>query len=109
MLGVTIPLGLVAMCWGTIIASLFSLVINTYYTGKLIHVGLFKQLRDLSPALFYSLTMAIVVYLTTCLFADQFATAFNWYYYRDNLLSSCFLCDKNPRTLKNFFLLIKRK
>ena len=107
-LGVTIPLGLVAMCWGTIIASLFSLVINTYYTGKLIHVGLFKQLRDLSPALFYSLTMAIVVYLTTCLFADQLLqlligiiTGIIYY-----LLVSY---ATKSQDLKEFLLLIKRK
>ena len=107
-LGVTIPLGLVAMCGGTMIASLFSVVINTYYTGKLIHVGLFKQLRDLSPALFYSLTMAIVVYLTTCLFADQLLqlligiiTGIIYY-----LLVSY---ATKSQDLKEFLLLIKRK
>ena len=51
---VTIPMGLVAMCWGAVVSSLLALVLNTYYTNKLIRVGLIKQLIDLSPALLYS-------------------------------------------------------
>jgi len=68
---VTIPLGLVAMCWGTIVSSLLALVINTYYTGKLIHIGLFKQLKDLSPALFYSISMSAVIWFSVRFFEPQ--------------------------------------
>ena len=28
---VTIPMGLVAMCWGAVVSSLLALVLNTYY------------------------------------------------------------------------------
>lgn len=58
---VTVPMGLVAMCWGSLASSIIALVINTYYTGKLIQVGFFTQMKDLIPTLFYSfLTGAIV-------------------------------------------------
>ena len=61
---VTIPMGLVAMCFGSVISSIISLVINTRYTGKLINVGFLTQMRDLMPTLFYSFSMGGVVWLT---------------------------------------------
>lgn len=59
---ITIPMGLIAMCIGQICTSLTSLIINTYYTGKLINVGFIKQMRDLMPTLLLSLTMWAIVY-----------------------------------------------
>lgn len=35
----TLPQGLITFCYGSIVSSLISLIINTYYTGKLINVG----------------------------------------------------------------------
>lgn len=58
----TIPLGVAAMCLGAVVASLIGLFINTYYTGKLIRVGFLIQMKDLFPALFYSLSMGALVY-----------------------------------------------
>lgn len=60
---VTIPMGLIAMCTGQIFSSLFSLAINTHYTGKLINVGFIKQMKDLIPILVLSLVMGVVSYL----------------------------------------------
>ena len=57
----TLPFGLVAMCAGQIVSSIFCLAINTRYTGKLIHVGFGRQMRDLAPVLALSLTMWAVV------------------------------------------------
>ncbi len=58
---VTVPMGLVAICWGALISSIIALVINTHYTGKLIQVGFFTQMQDLIPILIYSfLTGALV-------------------------------------------------
>lgn len=54
---VTIPLGLVAMCVGQVVSSCLCLIINTYYTGKLIHVGCFRQMRDLLPILANSVVL----------------------------------------------------
>lgn len=61
---ITLPLGLIAMCWGTVINSLISLVINTYYTGKLINLGFIAQMKDLLPVLILSLVAGIVVYIS---------------------------------------------
>jgi O-antigen/teichoic acid export membrane protein len=60
----TLPFGLIAMCFGGIASSLIALVINTYYTGKLINVGFFKQMRDLMPTLILSLAVGAIVYVT---------------------------------------------
>ncbi len=58
---ITIPYGLKAMCLGMIVGSVISLVINTYYTGKLIAVGFIIQIRDFAPILLMSVIMFIVV------------------------------------------------
>ena len=59
---ITLPLGLVYFCLGNIVSSMFSLVINTYYTGKLINVGYFKQMRDLLPIFGLSFFMWLSVH-----------------------------------------------
>lgn len=61
---ITIPLGLEAMCYGNIIGSLFSLVYNTYYTGKFLNMSIFAQLRDLMPTLILSGVMYVGARLT---------------------------------------------
>lgn len=61
---ITVPFGLEAMCYGSIFSSILSLIINTYYTGKLINVGFLKQMRDLMPTMCYSFSMFIIVTLT---------------------------------------------
>ncbi|MEG2614075.1 MAG: lipopolysaccharide biosynthesis protein [Alistipes sp.] len=60
---VTIPLGVAWMCVGSVVSSIVCLAINTHYTGVLIQLGFLKQMRDLLPALFYSLSMGALVYL----------------------------------------------
>ena len=64
MLCITLPFGLIAMCWGMLANSIIALVINTHYTGKLIHLGFLKQMRDLLPSLILSLSVGATVYLT---------------------------------------------
>lgn len=60
---ITIPMGVAAMCAGSVFSSVICLIINTYYTGQLIQVGFLIQLKDLLPSLFYSLSMGAVVYI----------------------------------------------
>lgn len=57
MLCVTIPIGLEAMCYGGIVSSIICLVINTHYTGKLLDLGFFTQMKDIMPSLALSLAM----------------------------------------------------
>lgn len=59
---ISVPLGIIAMCYGRVVSSLISLFINTYYTGKLINVGFMKQMQDLTPTLFYALSMGALVW-----------------------------------------------
>lgn len=54
---ITIPHGVVWMVSGCIITSMFCLMINTYYTGKLINVGYFTQMKDLLPIFLISLVI----------------------------------------------------
>lgn len=67
---ITIPMGVLAMCYGMVCSSILSLVINTYYTGKLINVGYFKQMQDLLPILAAALVMGATAYAATLLFAQ---------------------------------------
>lgn len=65
---ISIPFGLLFMCWMHIVSSLIFLIINTYYTGKLIKVGFFLQMRDLLPTLLLSLAMFGIVFVLTNIF-----------------------------------------
>lgn len=56
---VTIPLGLYWMCWGGVVGSLVAVFINSYYTGVLINLGFFRQIKDLLPILILSLSMGV--------------------------------------------------
>lgn len=60
---ITVPMGIVAMCYGQVISSLISLIWNTYYTKKLIGYGCWAQMRDLLPILIHSLVMCAFVLL----------------------------------------------
>ena len=60
-LAITLPMGLVTLCIGNLISSLISLIVNTWYTGKLINVGYWKQMGDLIPIFGMSLAMYLCV------------------------------------------------
>lgn len=61
----SIPLGLLFMCYAGIVTSILCLIINTYYTGKLIQVGFIMQMKDLSSVLFTSLLVFAIAYCVT--------------------------------------------
>lgn len=60
---VTVPFGIVVMCYGQVVSSLLSLIWNTHYTKRLIGYGYFAQMRDLMPILTHSLIMGLIVWL----------------------------------------------
>lgn len=60
---ICVPFGIMGICIGSIFTSIICLAINTYYTGKLINVGFFRQMMDMTPTLINSLVMGAVVYL----------------------------------------------
>jgi len=71
---VTIPMGLEAMCWGSVFSSILSLVWNTHYTGKFLGMGIIAQLGDLFPVMLSSGVMYIAARLTvTAMGTDMLA------------------------------------
>ena len=56
---VTIPMGLEAMCYGSVLSSLLSLIWNTHYTGKYLKMSIIEQLRDVFPTFVLSGVMYI--------------------------------------------------
>lgn len=69
---ITIPFGVLYMCIGSVVSSFLCLFINTYYTGKLINVGYFLQMRDLLPSLLYSFSMCVCVWGVTQIIPSMF-------------------------------------
>lgn len=61
----SIPLGLLFMCYVGIVTSIICLIINTYYTGKLIQVGFLMQMKDLMGTLLLSLAVFGVAYMVS--------------------------------------------
>ena len=61
MLFLTVPFGILYMCIGSVVVSFLCLFINTYYTGKLINVGFFVQMKDILPSLINSIIMGTIV------------------------------------------------
>ena len=59
---ITVPMGIVAMCYGSVISSLLCLIYNTYYTQKLIGYGYAAQMKDLLHILVHSLVMGAGVW-----------------------------------------------
>ena len=57
----TMNFGLLIMAIGGIIASVLYLIVNTYYTKRLIGVNLLMQLKDIAPTLLLSSAMFCVV------------------------------------------------
>lgn len=61
---ISVPMGIIAMCYFRILSSFLALIINTYYTGKLINVGFLKQMRDIAPTFMLSMIMWVIVLFT---------------------------------------------
>lgn len=73
---ITIPNGILWMVSGSVVSSMIALVINTYYTGKIIHVGYFKQMRDLLPIFGVSFAMWLVILVSFWFFSNIYTQLF---------------------------------
>ena len=62
-----INFSLVELCIVDFCYSMFILFVNTYYTGKLIHVGYFRQIKDVMPSLILSLIIFCCILFTNTL------------------------------------------
>lgn len=71
---VTMGIGVYAMAIGEIVATLISLIVNTYPNKKLLNYGLIDQLKDMMPNIIITLVMGIVVYSITILKMNEVVT-----------------------------------
>lgn len=55
---VTVPFGLLVMCYAMILSTVVGLFINTYYTGKIIGVGFLRHIKEVLPVLIICLVMS---------------------------------------------------
>lgn len=66
---ISVPYGMLFLCSMGILTSVFMLICNTYYTGKLIDLGFIKQLKDIMPSLVLSGIMFACVYFAISFFS----------------------------------------
>lgn len=68
----TAPFGVLVMCYGIILTSLLALIINTYYTGKLINVGFSTQIKDILPVLILSFITGFLAYFPSLILTESY-------------------------------------
>jgi len=73
---VSFNFGVLAICLGIVLTSLVSLIINTYYTGKFIHVGFVKQMMDIVPIFIIAVIAGIFAYLPSFFIVNSFFQLF---------------------------------
>lgn len=61
-LSITASLGIIYICFGSIIGSFFSWFITAYYSGRLLNLSLWQQIKDISKSLIVTLIMCISVF-----------------------------------------------
>ena len=59
---ITYRWGLIYVIYGELVLSIISLILNTYYTGKLIHYGLKKQMKDVKNIVIGGSVSLIVIF-----------------------------------------------
>ena len=64
---ISIPFGVIGMCYGLILYALTDIAIIALFTNKLININLFSQFKILFPAFLISSIMGFVVYGSTFL------------------------------------------
>ena len=73
-LAATLPFGVLVMCYGIVLSTVLSLLINTYYTGIMINVGFIRQMRDIMPTFLVCVVMFAVVYYVQFLMGSSWLT-----------------------------------
>ncbi len=68
----TAPFGVLVMCYGIIVTSVLALIINTYYTGRLINIGFFKQVKDIFPIMIISFITGYLAYLPSLILTESY-------------------------------------
>lgn len=74
LLGISLPMGVIAICFAQIIGSLTDLIINTYFAGKVCGLGFRKQMSDFTPYLILSILACMPALALTYLGIDNVVT-----------------------------------
>lgn len=75
MMMITLPISVLAFVIGLFVLSLVNLVLNTYYTSKLIGLGFFTQLNDIKKTILLSVFVSAIVYYITLLLSNIYMQA----------------------------------
>ena len=67
----SVPFGIEMMCWGKFLYAIIAVIINTYYTKRIIGLGLLNQILDILPYLIVSMVMGVLSYIMTRLFDNS--------------------------------------
>lgn len=62
---VSIPFGVIGMCWGFALFYIYSFTLNTVFTSKTLQISFKRQIKDIIPILLNALIMGLVVYVCT--------------------------------------------
>lgn len=73
MLTAAFNFGVMAIFYAGLIGSILMLFMNTYYTGKFINVGFWKQMKDIAPTFILCVIMFIAVRLTMSVIPNIYA------------------------------------
>lgn len=63
----SIPFGLLIMCYGQVVCAYISVLVNVYYVKQSFSIGIRRQIMYILPSLFYAISMGIIVYLIVLL------------------------------------------
>lgn len=66
----TIPFGIVVMCYGRIVSSVLTLLVNMFYTSREVEITFYTLVKDLCPILSLSLGMFGSIFLATSFFEN---------------------------------------
>lgn len=72
----SIPFGVVAICASKILYSQIAVFINTYYTGKIFHLGYIAQLKDFSVFFIYSVLACVPSFILSILNTNNYIKLF---------------------------------
>ena len=107
---ITLPYGIIAMCFGQWFNACFGLIINTYYSGKLLNAGLLPQIKMYIPTLINSLVMGgICMGITKILPEQEYALQLGLGFVVGTTYYIASNCIFNRETVKELLELLSKK
>ena len=64
---ISLPFGIIGLCWGQAIYSQIALFLNTYYTKKILNLGYWEQMQTVFPSYAIAAVSALAAFGITCL------------------------------------------